>query len=1043
VTASNERQASAYRCQLELRRRLGLFTGVRDVLVVPDPEGRRVGSGGSTAYCLMEVLSRHLGDHPGRPDRSAWQAALSSLRVLIIHAGGDSRRLPAYGPCGKLFVPMPDDSDSALPATLFDRQIATYLALPGTGGQVVITAGDALLTFDPSLVRLDCPGITGLGCPSTPQQASRHGVYCAEPDGKVKLFLQKPSPAEQQQRGAVDRHGQSILDIGVMSLDAAAAATMLQTCGLAIEGGRLSLDGPVARAIDACGMDFYREVCCALGSQATAQHHIAAARASGSKWDDATLQQVFAALRELPLAVQVLPRCRFLHFGATAEIIPSGEQLLAEDYGIVQLDRPLSINNRSDGKGAISGEHAWVEACCISAPVDLGGHNVLTGMDVEEPLSLPEGACLDVTEGCDRRGKGVWFVRCYGVEDGFKETAEGGATFCGLALADWLAAVGATPADVWDKDAPASKHITWEARLFPAEARATGWRRWLWMFDPTSATPPQKRQWLSADRFSLAEIADLADQQAFFRRRGQLWAESISRSYRRLFRPSSDFSAEELGYLLSCADDRDELVCGVLAEAQWHHDESPHGDATGSFVFPRIIHTLGSAVEALGEGGEKLLAVLPGLASSLQPAQRTWLASLNLLPDEQTTIGDWAAAAKSAAFGYLSTAIVSSRRRRPPPPASALRADEIVWGRAPARFDMGGGWTDTPPYALERGGCVINAAVNLNSQPPIQAYARVIAEPVIHIASIDLGLRIEITELDDLLDYRQAASGFALAKAALALSGLSPEAAAWPAGASLRGMLERFGGGIELTTLAAIPKGSGLGTSSIMGIVILSVIQRVFGKRMSRAELFNGVLQLEQALTTGGGWQDQIGGAVDGVKVITTAPGLVPDARIHYVPPDMLDPHTNGGCTLLYYTGITRLAKDILQRVVGRYLDRDRATMSTLRRLHVLPPLVAEAMARKDLAAFGRLVDVAWQLKKEINADSSNPQIEELFARVRPHVYGAKMPGAGGGGFLLMVCKSPADAAAVQRILNDQPPNERARFFDFNVSAEGLAVTVC
>ena len=97
-----------------------------------------------------------------------------------------------------------------------------------------------------------------------------------------------------------------------------------------------------------------------------------------------------------------------------------------------------------------------------------------------------------------------------------------------------------------------------------------------------------------------------------------------------------------------------------------------------------------------------------------------------------------------------------------------------------------------------------------------------------------------------------------------------------------------FGGGIELTTLAAVPKGSGLGTSSIMGAVLVAVIRRMIGDHPSDRDLFHAVLKLEQELTTGGGWQDQIGGVVPGVKVITAGPGLVPDPKIKAVSPDRL-----------------------------------------------------------------------------------------------------------------------------------------------------------
>ena len=78
------------------------------------------------------------------------------------------------------------------------------------------------------------------------------------------------------------------------------------------------------------------------------------------------------------------------------------------------------------------------------------------------------------------------------------------------------------------------------------------------------------------------------------------------------------------------------------------------------------------------------------------------------------------------------------------PPRNALRKDETVWGRAPARLELGGGWTDTPPYTLEFGGEVLNTAINLNGQAPIHCYGRVIDEPVIRIFSIDTGLHVEI-----------------------------------------------------------------------------------------------------------------------------------------------------------------------------------------------------------------------------------------------------------------------------------------------------------
>ena len=372
-----------------------------------------------------------------------------------------------------------------------------------------------------------------------------------------------------------------------------------------------------------------------------------------------------------------------------------------------------------------------------------------------------------------------------------------------------------------------------------------------------------------------------------------------------------------------------------------------------------------------------------------------------------------------------------------------MRADEIVWGRAPARLDLSGGWTDTPPYTLEFGGCVLNAAVDLNGQPPVQAFARVIDEPIIRISSIDQGASLVVSELEQLTGFADAGSEFSLAKAALVLSGFSPENAEGGRSKQLSAVLRAFGGGIELTTLAAVPKGSGLGTSSIMGAVILSILARVVGRELEGEELFHAVLQLEQMLTTGGGWQDQIGGVVDGLKLVRTLPGMVPKPEIEFIPHGVLEPADNGGRTLLYYTGITRLAKNILSKVVGRYLDRQPSAMATLARIRELVPRTAAAVARRDLAAFGECIHEAWSLNKQLDPDSSNEEVEEILARVRPYVCGAKLLGAGGGGFLLLVCKSPRDAAKIRADLEARPPNSRARFFPFHVNLEGLRVTTC
>jgi galactokinase/mevalonate kinase-like predicted kinase len=1049
LTASNDLQAAAYEQQLQARHRLRLLGGARQTLVVADPDGRRVGSGGSTICCLLAVLNRELASRGGdRARPELWADVLRQLRILIIHAGGDSRRLPAYGPCGKVFVPLPGASDSALGTTLFDRQLPVYLNLPpleNGAGQVTIAAGDVLLGFAPEQVSFASCGITGLGCSVSAEQASGHGVYCLGSGGQVRRFLQKPSLAEQLRQGADNGYGRSVLDIGVFSFNALTAVSLLQMCQVQPDAaGCLGWQGPLGVAIVERGLDFYREICCALGTESTWESYRSAVYSSGSTWDEALLERVFQAVSPIACQVQVLRHCDFLHFGTTRQIINSGQELLRRDEAFSPPQSCVSINNRLTGRARLVARNAWVEGCSIEDQLTLGGENVLVGVDIREPLELPPGACLDVLPGKNRGGQAVSFIRCYHKDDPFHNAPAATATLCGYPLSQWLAAAGAEPDEVWEPSLPHDRRTGWNARLFPAEDHPGAYRRWLWMFEPRKAAPAEFLAWRRADRYCLEELAALADQEAFHQRRVKIRSEEIRRSLRRCFSRDSGFSVADLAYILADSSEPEVWLAELLAEARWHWDHGAADVPDEAFIFSRIMHSLGSALLAwIGEPAAALPPWFLGLVTSLAPADAKWLAELKLYPDASWTTGQWAARARKVAFEYLRREIVGSGSRAKELPVNALRSDEIVWGRAPARLDLAGGWTDTPPFTLEHGGGVLNAAVLLNDQPPVQVFARLTPEPLIRLGSIDLGTHLAIRQWSDLLDYVTATGEFSLVKAALALSGFSPEASGESPEESLHDRLVRFGAGLELTTLAAIPKGSGLGTSSIMGAALLAVIHRVMGRRLSPTELFHGVLRLEQTLTTGGGWQDQIGGAVGGLKLITTQPGIVPEATIHYVPADVLDPKSNGKCTLLYYTGITRLAKNILEEVVGRYLDRDREAASTLRHIRNLAPQMAEAMARKDLPTFGRLIQIGWQLKQQLDPNSTTAEIESLLSRIGRHLYGATLLGAGGGGFLLLVCKSDEDANRLRTQLESDPPNPRARFFDFAVSSEGLSLSVC
>jgi fucokinase len=472
ITASNDRQASAYERQLRVRRDSGDLSQVREVMVIADFEGKRIGSGASTLDCLSRVIEMER-----RPGVSV-EELLSGLRILILHAGGDSRRLPAYGPAGKIFVPLPGRTRSGAPMTLFDRLSPAFLSL-NTGG-IVVASGDALIDFDPSVLDLSAPGVTMTGCYAEPEDASRHGVLCGGTEDSLRLYLQKPTAATQAGAGAIGAGGKSILDIGVMSFGASAASSLLRVFH------------PLRETILNHGLDLYREICCAMGTDATVEHYAESVRRSGSTWDESPLAAIFPALHSIPAQVRIVPSCRFLHFGSTRQLIESGVALSGEAR--------LCINNRIEPGGRIEGDRFWVEGCRIAAPLALAGNNAVIGVDVLEPLSLPPGGCLEVLAGRARDGSDVYFIRCYGINDSFKDPV-----FFGRPLPDWMG----------DAAGPS----LWEARAFPAEKEPQAFRRWLWIFDLEHATPEQKRAFLTADRYSAAEIALVADQEKFHSRR--------------------------------------------------------------------------------------------------------------------------------------------------------------------------------------------------------------------------------------------------------------------------------------------------------------------------------------------------------------------------------------------------------------------------------------------------------------------------------------------------------------------------------------------
>ena len=373
-------------------------------------------------------------------------------------------------------------------------------------------------------------------------------------------------------------------------------------------------------------------------------------------------------------------------------------------------------------------------------------------------------------------------------------------------------------------------------------------------------------------------------------------------------------------------------------------------------------------------------------------------------------------------------------------PRLAVQSDQIVWGRSPVRIDLAGGWTDTPPYCLMEGGSVVNIAIELNGQPPLQAYVKPCRDLHIVLRSIDLGAMEVIDTFEQLAEYNKVGSPFSTPKAALALAGFLPAFCAENY-KTLREQLEAFGSGIELTLLSAIPAGSGLGTSSILASTVLGAVSDFCSLAWDKNEIGRRTLVLEQLLTTGGGWQDQFGGVLGGVKLLQTQRGFDQNPQVRWLPDSLFTQPEYAQCHLLYYTGITRTAKTILAEIVRRMFLNHGGELRQLRAMKAHAIDMYEAIQRQNYEAFGQLVRKTWQQNQLIDSGTNPDSVQRITSLIDDLCLGYKLPGAGGGGYLYMVAKDPEAAARVKQIINQAQPNPNARFVDMTLSKTGLQVS--
>ena len=335
--------------------------------------------------------------------------------------------------------------------------------------------------------------------------------------------------------------------------------------------------------------------------------------------------------------------------------------------------------------------------------------------------------------------------------------------------------------------------------------------------------------------------------------------------------------------------------------------------------------------------------------------------------------------------------------------------------KLPLRVNWGGGWSDTPPYCNENGGTVLNVAILLNGQKPVEVTLEKISEKKIVFDSRDMDVHGEFDTIEPLQATGDPFDPFALQKACLLACGIIPKE-----GSSLEEILDRLGGGFEMhSEVTNVPKGSGLGTSSILSAACVKAVFEFMGIAYTEEDLYAHVLAMEQIMSTGGGWQDQVGGITPGLKYITSMPGIDQKLKVTHVEIPEAAKQELSDRFVLIYTGQRRLARNLLRDVVGRYVGNEPESLFALEEIQKTAALMRFELERGNVDGFASLLDYHWELSKKVDAGSSNTLIEQIFSSIEELIDGKLVCGAGGGGFLQVILKKGVTRQQVEERLNE------------------------
>ena len=917
-----------------------------------DPIGVKLGSGGGTTWLLQAAYS---DEKTGSPHEVSFDEWLSKERRLLLHAGGQSRRLPSYGPSGKILTPIPVfrwERGQRLSQDLLSLQIPLYQRIMNVAPSrlhTMIVSGDVYIRCTQRLQTIPDADVVCYGLWLGPEIAKDHGVFVMSRHTPTVLecMLQKPSV---ETLNDLQKNNLYLTDIGIWLLSDRAVKLLMKHS---------------MRNGEVVNYDLYGEFGCCLGTNPTIEDE---------------------ELADLKVAILPLAGGEFYHYGTTREIISSTlaiQNLVNDQREIMHLSRKphpsmFVQNAQTRIKLTEKNTEVWIENSCVSEQWSLQNKHVITGVPENDwQIELRKGQCVDIVPIGDRQ----WAVRPYGFNDKFRgQLCDNQTEFIGQPFVDWakqrhLPGFDADTTDI--QSAP----------IFPVVDNVSDMGLVLrWMLNEPSLQGG-RMIWDDSQKLSADELSEKAN-------------------LRRLTCQRHENRMKNWPFLAS------NYAHSVFYQVDL--DEAAHDFAEGHIAEP---HPLPESEPLLTRIHDAMF--------------RSELERLKGKPSNKNA---------EKAFSLLQEGLIEQVLEQKQNPRMTVFSDQIVWGRSPVRIDIAGGWTDTPPFCLMEGGNVVNLAIELNGQSPIQAYAKPCKEKHVVLHSIDLGASEIVETYDELANYKEVGSPFSIPKAALVLAGFLPGYSS-ESYSSLREQLEAFGCGIEVTMFSAVPAGSGLGTSSILASTVLGVLNDFCGLQWDKNEISRRTLSLEQLLTTGGGWQDQFGGILHGVKLLQTTRGFDQNPVVRWLPTGIFTQPEYQSCHLLYYTGITRTAKQILAEIVRKMFLNQHEELLMLREMKMLALEMADAIQCQDYERTGRLLRQNWLQNQALDSGTNPAEVRRLTDLVDDLCLGYKLPGAGGGGFLYMMAKDVEAAARIKQIILANQKNPNARFVRMSLSENGLQVS--